>query len=190
MVRVFGCDFGVWVEFVDSFFVWLIVDVIDDCCDIVMFVVGIMLLCQEKLCFIWLYLVSDIYVIIIWSNWCIKVWCDIDKLGSVVVVVKGMLYELVMQEKFKFVVFKVFDMLYVCEQEVEFGWVDVFMIDFFYSQCMLKIIDWVCLVKFDNVYYIIFYVYVVCFGDDCWYVCVEQFVVDVKCSGELKVVVE
>lgn len=190
MAKALGRDLGVRVEFIDSSFARLIADVTEERCDIAMFAIGITPLRIEKLRFTKPHLASDIYAITTQSNRRIKTWNDIDKPGAVVAVAKGTLHEPVMAGKLKFATLKVFDTPHAREQEVESGRADVFMTDFPYSLRMLKTTDWARLIKPDSAYHITPYAYAMRPGDDRWHTRVEQFVADVKRSGELKAAAE
>ena len=185
MAAALGKDLGVAVEFVDSSFATLIVDITEDRCDVAMFGIGITPQRQEKLRLTQPHLASDIYAITTRSNRRIQTWDDIDQPGSVVAVAKGTWHEPVMRQKLKAAELRVLDTSQAREQEVESGRADVFMTDFPFSRRMLETTDWARLVKPTATYHMTRYAYAMKPGDDAWFARMERFVADVKSDGRL-----
>lgn len=190
MAKGLARDLGVGLEFIDSSFARLIIDVGDNRCDIAMFSIGITPQRQEKLRFTQAHLASDIYAITSKGNRRIKQWKDIDTPGTVVAVAKGTLHEPVMREKLKAATLVVLDTPQAREQEVESGRADVFMTDFPFSQRMLRTTDWARLIKPDGTYHITPYAWAMRPGDDRWHSRVEQYLATVKRNGELQAAAE
>lgn len=180
-----GKDLGVAVEFVDSSFATLVMDVTSNKCDVAMFAVGVTPSRAEKLRFTKPTLVSDIYAITTRTNRQIKTWADIDQQGVVVAVMKGTLHEPVMRERLKAATLKVVETPMAREQEVSSGRADVFMTDYPYSRRMLETTDWARLVSPASTFHETPYAYAVAPGDEKWAQRMDKFVRDIHRDGRL-----
>lgn len=176
---------GVAVEFVDSSFAQLIVDVTEDRCDVAMFAIGITPVRAAKLRFTTPHLISDIYAVTTQTNRRIKHWEDIDQPGSVVAVAKGTLHESVMKEKLHAAELLLLATPFAREQEVQSGRADVFMTDYPYSQRFLAKSDWARLISPPSTYHLTPYAYAIKPGDDAWHDRLERFVSEIKNDGRL-----
>ena len=180
-----GKDLGASVEFVDSSFATLVIDVTSNKCDVAMFAVGVTPTRAEKLRFTKPTLVSDIYAITTRTNREIKTWDDIDQQGVVVAVMKGTLHEPVMRERLKAATLKVVETPMAREQEVSSGRADVFMTDYPYSRRMLETTDWARLVSPALTFHETPYAYAVALGDEKWAQRMDKFVRDIQTDGRL-----
>ncbi|MEN9384064.1 MAG: hypothetical protein RL323_1207 [Pseudomonadota bacterium] len=180
-----GKDLGVAVEFVDSSFSKLLVDVPSGACNVAMFGVGITTARAEKLRFTRPTLASDVYAITTLGNRRIKTWSDIDKPGNVVAVIKDTLHESLLRERFRNATLLVVDSPMAREQEVQAGRADLFMTDYPYSRRMLETTDWARLIAPPEVFHLTRYAYAVAPGDEKWFKRMEQFVSDIKRDGRL-----
>jgi ABC-type amino acid transport substrate-binding protein len=187
LARQLAGDLGpkVRVEFVDSSFAKLTLDVTADRCDIAMFAIGITPARAEKLRFSQPHLQSDIYAITTRSNRRIQQWADIDQPGVVVAVAKGTYHEPVMRERLRQARLAVLDTPFAREQEVESGRADVFMTDYPYSQRMLANSDWARLVSPPASYHLTPYAYAMAPGDERWLQRIDHFILTIKQDGRL-----
>jgi cyclohexadienyl dehydratase len=179
-------DLGVKLQFVDSSFVKLIDDVLQERCDVAMFGVGMLPARTAALRFTQPYLQSDIYAVTTRSNRVVKGWADIDKPGVAVAVQAGTFMEPVMAAHLKQAKMVVVRPPATREQELESGRVDVFMTDYPYSRRLLDNADWARLVAPPSPFYILQYGYPVKPGDDPWFQRMSAFVAAIKRDGRLE----
>lgn len=180
-------DLGVQLQYVDSSFVTLIDDLLQDRCDISMHAVGVLPVRAERLRFSQPYLRSDIYAITTRSHRAVRVWEDIDQPGIRVAVQAGTFMEPVMATALKRAQMVVVRPPQTREQELEAGRVDVFMTDFPYSRRLLDGADWARLVAPPRPFHVLPYAYAVKPGDDAWLARVDGFVAAIKRDGRLAV---
>jgi ABC-type amino acid transport substrate-binding protein len=166
-------DVGARLEYVETSFSRLIVDLLDDRCDVAMFAVGITAQ-------------SDIYGVTTRGSRSISSWDDIDKPGIQVAVQAGTFMEPVMTAALKQAKLVVIRPPLTREQELESGRVDVFMTDYPYSRRLMASADWVRLVSPPKPFNIIPYAYAVKPGDPEWLAQIDQFVARIKSDGRLE----
>ena len=179
-------DVGARLEYVETSFSRLVVDLLDDRCDVAMFAVGITAQRQQSLKFTQPYLQSDIYGVTTRGSRSISSWDDIDKPGIQVAVQAGTFMEPVMTTALKQAKLVVIRPPLTREQELESGRVDVFMTDYPYSRRLMASADWVRLVSPPKPFNIIPYAYAVKPGDPEWLAQMDQFVARIKSDGRLE----
>jgi ABC-type amino acid transport substrate-binding protein len=181
----FGRDLQLKVQHVDSSFVTLVEDLLNERCDIAMFAVGMLPQRMQLLRFSKPYLQSDIYAVSTKSNRAVQRWEDIDKPGVVVGVQAGTFMEPVMRAQLKQARMVVVQPPATRERELEAGRIDVFMTDFPYSRRLLDNADWAHLIAPPGAFNILPYGYAVKPGDDAWLAQVDGFVTRIKRDGRL-----
>lgn len=178
-------DLGAQVQFVDSSFVRLVPDLLEERCDIAMFAIGITPERQKVLRFTAPYLASDVMAITTRSNRKIRTWADIDQPGVVVAVAKGTLHEPVMRERLQHAQLITPATPFAREQEVQSGRADVFMTDYPYAHRLLATTDWARLVTPPGSYHITPYAWAIRPGDDAWHDWLQAFLRSIKRDGRL-----
>jgi len=180
-----GNDLKARIEYVDSSFATLVVDLRTDRCDVAMFAVGMLPQRMEQLKFTRPYMHSDIYAVTTKSNPVIKTWADIDKPGVQVAVQAGTFMEPVMAATLKQAQLVTVKPPNTRERELEAGRVDVFMTDYPYSRRLLDNADWARLISPPQSFHVLPYAYAVKPGDDAWLAAMDNFVARIKQDGRL-----
>lgn len=179
-------DLQVRLDYVDSSFASLVVDLTADRCDVAMFAVGVLPQRQEKLRFTQPYLRSDIYAITTKSNRVVRQWSDIDAPGVQVAVQAGTFMEPVMAQHLRHAKLVRIQPPATRERELMAGRVDVFMTDYPYSRRLLDNADWARLIAPPAPFHVLPYAYAVRPGDDEWLARLDAFVAAIKRDGRLE----
>ena len=181
----FGRDLQLKVQHVDSSFVTLVEDLLNERCDIAMFAVGMLPQRMQLLRFSKPYLQSDIYAVSTKSNRAVQRWEDIDKPGVLVGVQAGTFMEPVMKGNLKQAELMAVKLPNTREREVQSGRADVFMTDYPYSRRVLDNADWARVIPPDRPVNPVSYAYAVAPGDEAWLARIDKFVADIKRDGRL-----
>lgn len=182
----FAADLGVRLTYVDSSFVTLIPDVLEDRCDVAMFGVAMLPARQARLRFARPYLSSDIYGVTTQANRVVQRWEDIDRPGVQVAVQAGTFMEPVMAAALKQATLVRVAPPATRERELESGRVDVFMTDYPYSRRLLDNADWALLLAPPRPFHVLPYAYAMKPGDDEWWQAVDDFVARIQKDGRLE----
>ena len=182
----FAADLGVRLTHVDSSFVTLIADVLEDRCDVAMFGVAMLPSRAEKLRFARPYLASDIYAVTTVANRVVQRWEDIDRPGVQEAVQAGTFMEPVMADALKQATLVRVAPPATRERELESGRVDVFMTDYPYSRRLLDNADWARLLAPSRPFHVLPYAHAVKPGDDAWWQAVDDFVARIQKDGRLE----
>lgn len=185
MAKALAGDLGVTVMWVDSSFVTLIDDLLQQRCDIAMFAVGMLPSRTAKLSFSRPYLQSDIYAVAARGSRVVRRWEDIDKPGVNVAVQAGTFMEPVMAAALRQATLVRVTPPASRERELEAGRVDVFMTDYPYSRRLLDNADWAQLIEPPKPFHVLPYAYAVAPGDDAWLRAIDEFVARVQRDGRL-----
>ncbi len=186
MAQAFAQDLGASVQWVDSSFVSLVDDLLQDRCDLAMFAVAVLPSRQAKLRFSRPYLQSDIYAVTTRGSRVVRGWDDIDQPGVQVAVQAGTFMEPVMAESLKQATLVRVAPPATRERELEAGRVDVFMTDYPYSRRLLDSADWARLIEPPKPFHVLPYAYPVAPGDDAWLGAVDAFVARAQADGRLE----
>lgn len=118
MAHALASHLNVDLEFIDSSFAELAINITEDRCDIAMRRVGIRDDRKPCMDFTQPHLRSGIYAVARTNNQQFQQWNDIDQLGNIVVVQKGTYMEPVMKDKLQQAELSVVDTFMGREQEV------------------------------------------------------------------------
>lgn len=185
LAQQLALDLNVAVEFVPSSFASLVNDVTNEKCDIAMFAIGNTKSRREKMQFTTPHLRSDIYAITTKENKKIDSWEDIDKKDVLVAVAKGTYHVPIMKEKLQHAKLLIVDSYKAREKELLAGRADVFMTDYPFGKRMIETTDWAQLISPSSTYYLTPYAWAMKYGDERFYLRVEQFIKDIKQDGRL-----
>ena len=185
MAHALASHLNVDLEFIDSSFAELAINITEDRCDIAMRRVGIRDDRKPYMDFTQPHLRSGIYAVARTNNQQIQQWSDIDQLGNIVVVQKGTYMEPVMKDKLQQAELSVVDTFMGREQEVLSGRADVFMTDYPYGLRMAHLTDWANLISPPQPFALTDYAYAVPKNEERWLEAVNQFIEKVKEDGTL-----
>ena len=179
-------DLGVDLVYVDSSFVSLVDDLLNDRCDIGMFAIGALAQRANLLSFSNAYMQSGMYAITTKGQRQIRVWNDIDQPGVVVGVQAGSFMEPVMRDTLTQASIVVVRPPMNREKELLSGRVDVFITDYPNGRRVLDRNDSIRLIAPDTQRDVLPYAYALKPGDQDWLLRVNQFVEAIKRDGRLE----
>lgn len=185
LAKAFAQDLGVTLEFVETTYTRLIDDLRQDRCDVAMFGIGVTPERQAKLNFSAAYLQSGIYALVSRSSRVVKTWADIDQPGVRVAVPATSFIAPLMAGWLRQAQSVPLQMEQNYELELESGRVDVFMVDFPFSQYLLANTDWIRRLSPPKPLAAMPYAYAVKPGDEAWLQRLNQFVSAIKRDGRL-----
>lgn len=185
LAQALAQDLGAQVQWVESSFVSLVDDLLDDRCDVAMFGVGMLPQRMARLAFTQPYMKSDMYGMARRDNPRMRAWEDIDKPGIRVAVQAGTFMEPVMKESLKQGQLLPVQPPQTREKAVEAGQADVFMTDFPYSRRVLSQSDTFKLIRPARAFFELPYAYAVKPGDAAWLQRLDAFVARIKQDGRL-----
>lgn len=185
LAKAFAHDLGVTLEFVETTYAKLIDDLRQDRCDVAMFGIGVTPERQAKLDFSAAYLQSGIYALVSRSSRVIKTWADIDQPGVRVGMPATSFMTPIVSSWLRKAQAVPLQLQQSYELELESGRVDVFMVDFPFSQYLVANADWVRRLSPPKPLAAMPYAYAVKPGDEAWLQRLNEFVSAIKRDGRL-----
>jgi len=185
LAAALATDLQVRLRFVDSSFMTLASDLLNDACDVAMFGVAMSPQRMERLKFSAPYLQSGIYAVTTRTSPLVRKWDDIDQPGIMVGVQAGTFMEPVMRQHLRHARLVSIQPPQTRERELQAGRVDVFMADYPYGRSLAETTDWAALLGPAAPFHPLPYAYPVKPGDAQWLATLDVFVESIRRDGRL-----
>lgn len=185
LATALASDLRTKLRFVDSSFVTLTQDLLNNRCDVAMFGIAMLPQRMEQLQFATPYVQSDIHAVTTRSSRIVRQWSDIDQPGVLVGVQAGTFMEHVMREKLRHANLVSIQLPQTRERELMAGRVDVFMTDYPYGRALSENTDWAALLTSPVRFHVLPYAHASKPGDAEWHATLNAFVARIRQDGRL-----